>query len=322
MKATLIYNTKAGNTQSLSPDELQEALREAGYQPSYEATRSMEELDAILDGVEGLVVSAGGDGTAKAVAMRLIGNDKAALAILPMGTANNLTRTLCITGKPLEIVKRLNRPHKHKFDLGHITAPWGEDYFIEGAGFGFFAQVLAAYDPDKGKSITRSIKSIVEVIRDGYGQHTTLRLPDQEISTEFLLVEILNTCSVGPRLKFAPDADPTDGLLHVVCIDGEQRESYFQYMSSLLTEEMAELPSVATYVVPHLEIAWKGFPFHVDDYVRPFDFDFHNENEEMFPLRRYPDVPEEATIHVEVLPQALSIWLPEPEDGEEYNHEN
>ncbi len=322
MKATLIYNEQAGNTHSLSAEELQEGLKEAGYNPVYQATTCVDDLDAILDGVEGLVVSAGGDGTAKAVATRLIGNDAAALTILPMGTANNISRTLRVEGKPLDIVARLKRPQECKFDMGHITAPWGEDYFIEGAGFGFFAQVLATYDPEKGKSVTRSIKSIVEVFRDGYGQQTKIRLPDRELSTEFLLVEILNTTAVGPRLKFAPDADPADGLLHVVCIDGEQKESYFQYMRSLLTEEIAELPSVSTYAVPRLEIVWKGFPFHVDDYIRPFDFDFQTKEEEIFPLRRFPDVAEDATINIEVLPQALNIWLPEPEDGEQDNDEN
>jgi diacylglycerol kinase family enzyme len=239
-----------------------------------------------------------------------------------MGTANNLTNTLSIKGKPLDIIARLERPHKHKIDLGHVEAPWGEDYFIEGAGLGFFAQALAAYDPEKGKSVTRSVKSIVEVFQEGFGQRTTIRLPEEEISTEFLLVEILNTCAVGPRLKFAPDADPTDGLLHVVCIDGEKKESYFRYMRSLLTEEIADMPSVNVYKVQSLEIGWNGFPFHIDDYVRPFDFDYHNKKEELFPLRRYPDVPDDATIRVEVLPQALNIWLPKPEDGNDYTHKN
>lgn len=321
MKATLIYNESAGQSKSLTCDELLEALHEAGYEPVYKETKSPDDLDKILDGIEGLVVSSGGDGTAKAVAMRLIDNQAAAMTILPMGTANNLTHTLGIKGTPLEIIKRLRQPEKHQFDMGHITAPWGEDYFIEGAGFGFFAQVLATYQPEDGKSITRSAESLVEVLREGYGQRTTIHFPNEAISTEFLLVEILNAHAVGPRLKFAPNADPTDGLLHVVCIDGEKRESYFRYLRCLLTEDMAELPSVAVYAVPKLEIEWNGFPFHVDDYVRPADFDYRKEDDSLA-LRAYPDVPESATIQVEVLPGVLNIWLPQPQDGEEYAHEN
>ena len=321
MKATLIYNESAGPLKSLSPEQLQDALKEAGYRPVYKATTCVEDLDAILEDATGLVVSAGGDGTAKAIATRLLGNQSAALTILPMGTANNLIRTLQVEGTPLEIIQRLRQPEKHQFDVGHVIAPWGEDYFIEGAGLGFFAEVLATYEPENGKSITRSVQALVEVLREGYGQSTTIRLAGEEVSTEFLLVEILNTHSVGPRLKFAPDADPTDGLLNVVCIDGNKREGYFRYLRGLLQEEMAELPSVAVYKVPELEIVWKGFPFHVDDYVRPSDFDFRPQDQSL-PLRQYPHSAEENTIRIKVLPQALNLWLPHRQDGKGYDHEN
>jgi hypothetical protein len=33
-------------------------------------------------------------------------------------------------------------------------------------------------------------------------------------------------------------------------------------------------------------------------------------------------VAEEAVIQIEVIPQALSIWLPQREDGRAYDHEN
>ncbi|MBK8905203.1 MAG: diacylglycerol kinase family lipid kinase [Anaerolineaceae bacterium] len=324
MKATLIYNTGAGQANSLTPEDILEGLKNAGFSPVYLATKNEDDLDEILHGIDGLVVSAGGDGTAKAVATRLVGNPDAAMTILPMGTANNLNATLGVEGTPLEIIERLRNPQKHRFDLGHVSAPWGDDYFMEGAGLGFFAEVLARYEPEKGKSVTRSVKSLVEVLTQGYGQRTTVHLPQQDVTCEFLLVEILNAHAVGPRLKFAPDADPTDGLLHVVCIDGEKREGYFSYLRGLLTEEMVELPSVSVYRVPELSIEWHGFPFHIDDYVQPKGFNFRRENQEEAAnlIRMFPDVPEEATIHVKVLPQALNIWLPEQLEGKEYSHAN
>lgn len=322
MKATLIYNNSAGQRNSLSPEKLLEALHEAGYDAVYPFTKTADDLDAVLEDVEGLVVSAGGDGTAKAVATRLLGKEAVAMTILPMGTANNLARTLGIDGKPLDIIERLRDPQKHRFDVGRVKAPWGEDTFLEGVGLGLFAQVLATYKPEKGKSVTRSVKSLVEVLGKGYGQRTTLRLPDQEISSEFLLVEVLNAQAVGPRLKLAPDADPTDGLLHVVCIDAEKKDSYFKYLRSLVSEDMDSLPSVGTYAVPKLEIAWDGFPFHIDDYVQPRDFDYRQEDDGVSSLKRFPDVPEGATIQIEVLPQSLNMILPECEDGEAYGHKN
>ena len=324
MKATLIYNTGAGQANSLTPNDILVALHQAGFDSVYLATKDEDDLDEILSGIVGLVVSAGGDGTAKAVATRLVGNPNAALTILPLGTANNLVATLGVEGTPLEIIKRLRQPKKHRFDLGHVSAPWGEDYFMEGAGFGFFAEVLARYEPEKGKSITRSVQTLVEVLTQGYGQKTTVHLPQEEVTAEFLLVEILNAHAVGPRLKFAPDADPTDGLLHVVCIDGAKREGYFSYLRGLLTEEMRELPSVSVYKVPELSITWHGFPFHIDDYVQPKGFDFRRTYQEEVAhlLRLVPDVPKTAMIKIKVLPQALNVWLPEGIDGKEYPHAN
>lgn len=324
MKATLIYNASAGQANSLTPDDILEGLQSVGFSPLYLATKDEEDLDKILHNIDGLVVSAGGDGTAKAVATRLIGNPDAALTILPMGTANNLVATLEVEGTPLEIIERLRNPEKHRFDLGQVTAPWGTDYFMEGAGLGFFAEVLARYEPEKGKSVTRSMKSLVEVLAQGYGQKTTVHLPQQDITGEFLLVEILNTHAVGPRLKFAPDADPTDGLLHVVCIDSEKRESYFSYLRGMLAEEMMDLPSVSVYKVPELAIEWQGFPFHIDDYVQPKDYDFRQENQDEAGqvIRMVPDVPEGAIIQIKVLPQALNIWLPQCLEGKEYTHAN
>lgn len=321
MKAIVIYNENAGQRDSISPDNMREALRDAGYEPQIQPTQSPDDLDTLLDGFEGLVVSAGGDGTAKEVAMRLIGNDEAAITILPLGTANNLAQTLGIGGKPLEIIERLAQPQKHRFDLGCVTAPWGQDYFMEGAGLGFFAEVLAKYKPEKGKSVTRSVKSLVEVLENGHSRPTTLKLPQQEVSSEFLLVEILNTKAVGPRLKLAPEADPTDGLLHVVCIDAANRDSYFEYLRSLMTEEIDSLPSVQVYTVPNLEIAWNGFPFHIDDYVQPRDFDYRQEDDGLS-LRQFPDASEGATIEIELLPQALNVWLPRCENGEQHDLKN
>lgn len=112
-----------------------EALIKAGYQPVYRATSSEEDLDHALDGVHGLVVVGGGDGTVRAVASRLIGKN-IPLAVIPSGTANNIARALGIEGNSLEIIAGLEQPMRRYYDVGKVQAPWGEDYFLEAAGYG------------------------------------------------------------------------------------------------------------------------------------------------------------------------------------------
>lgn len=329
MQATLIYNRNAGisgKNGEAGENEIignfQDALREAGYAPRYIPTEREEDLDAILAETEGLVVAAGGDGTARAVLTRLINRDNVHFTPLPMGTANNVCRNLGIEGEPLDILRRLRSPRPGKFDMGHLRAPWGEDYFVEGAGVGFFAEVLASYDPEKGKSILRSLESIVGILEKGFCRETIIELPDRTLKDGFLLVEILNTNAVGPRLKFAPDADPTDGLLHVVCIKESQQEGFLQYLRGLATETLNELESVEVYKVPELKIHWRGFPVHADAKVHPPGFDYRREKREdtaalLAWIRPYPDIPESATVNFRVLPQALSVWLPAPEEATE-----
>jgi diacylglycerol kinase family enzyme len=51
------------------------------------------DLDAVLTKAKGLVVAAAGDGTVRAVVTRLIGKGLP-IAVLPLGTANNIWNTL------------------------------------------------------------------------------------------------------------------------------------------------------------------------------------------------------------------------------------
>ena len=73
MQATLIYNPNAGTTAQLSPDKLLEALRQAGYDPIYAPTLQEEDLNNALSEAKDLVVVAGGDGSIRAAAIRLLG---------------------------------------------------------------------------------------------------------------------------------------------------------------------------------------------------------------------------------------------------------
>jgi diacylglycerol kinase (ATP) len=301
-------------------EDLLDGLRDAGYdEPVGKETASTAEIGPILEETTGLIVSAGGDGSAREVITRLIGRDDLYFTPLPMGTANNICKTLGVEGDPLAIIKGLGSPRSFKFDIGQIEAPWGEDYFVEGAGIGFFAEILATYEPEKGKSVLRSVKSLIEILQNGFAREATIRMPDQEVHGEFLLVEALNMSSIGPRLKFAPDADPGDGLLNIVCIREDNKESYIKYLTSLINEEMYELESVETYQVPWFDISWKGFPVHLDAEIHPPDFNYRKEEEEDgvgYSFRPYPDLPESAVLHFENLHGVIHTYLPQMDDEE------
>jgi diacylglycerol kinase family enzyme len=312
MQATLIVNPNSGIVGGAQPEELIEALREVGYQPVLKSTSSEEELDTVLNGISGLVVSAGGDGTFRAVATRLLGKH-IPLTHLPLGTANNVGHSLEVDGDAKEILAGLGDPVKRHFDVGIVTGPWGRDFFVEACGFGLYADGLSIYDPNEGRSLLRSISSIIETINGAEAYSCQITLDGEDISGTYRVFEVMNTNRFGPWIKLAPDADPGDGLLDVVRIRPDQDESLFRYVRSLVAEELGELPNVEIDRGRCLELRWPGnFPIHVDAEVRPHVSERPKEQNPARGAASPETHTDENLIRIEVMPQALEVWLPAP----------
>lgn len=100
MQTLLVHNPTAGKGDH-EKEELLAILRLAGHEVTYASSKS-DEFPKILDGEFDLIVIAGGDGTVRKVASRLR-HRKAAIAIFPHGTANNIARSLGMTGDRQEM---------------------------------------------------------------------------------------------------------------------------------------------------------------------------------------------------------------------------
>ena len=263
MEALLIYNPNAGGSAEDEAQLFQKELGRQGFQPIYTATKHEDDLDRILPQAKGLVVVVGGDGSLRAVATRLVDRDLP-IFLIPNGTANNVGRTLGIEGDPLKILQRLQGGPTREVDMARLSLPWGETFFLEGAGCGLFAEALAKYQPDDGKSFLRGIKTLVDLLTDLPSRPLQLRIDGVEEEGEYLLVEAMNMGAVGPRLNLAPSADPSDGRFDLLKIKAEQRESYLTYLTALLSGEIENLESIERARVRKVEIKWNGFPIHQD----------------------------------------------------------
>ena len=317
MRANLIFNPNSGSITQIgaNPETLVSALEAAGFEPVYEATSREEDLDPLLKEAGGLVVVVGGDGTVRAAATRILGRDLP-LAIIPAGTSNNIAATLGIKSQPpLEIIAGLAEPLKRPFDVGCVRSPWGQDYFLEFFGYGLYADSLYYYEPEKGKSLTRSISALVQLLRNRRGYPCQVSLDGQDISDDYLLFEVINTRWTGPSVKLAPDASPSDGQFEVLRICEANRDGLLAYISGLLTEDLEELPSVDVSRGRQLEIQCEaGFPFHLDAEVRPQTRQQAAAQLEAEGAHRdYPRT--EGPVSVDVLPGALEIWLPRPPEA-------
>jgi len=309
MQAILIYNPQAGNTSDLTPDDILNALRQAGFDPVYLPTTQEIELDTVLANAKGLVVVAGGDGSIRAVAIRLLGRE-ARIAPLPMGTANNIARLLGLDAEPLKIIAGLADPMERNLDLGRVNTPQGQSYFLEAMGMGAFADILERYNVEDGKSVGRAVKTVLETLNGYEPKFFQIKGDGQDFSGSYFLCEVMNIPTVGFHYMLAPKAEPDDGLLDLVLFHGNQRENYIRFMTAVLTGTFENLPEVTIQRVHQMEIAWRGFPVHLDGGMLP-GLNGREEKSETAEQEKMELLDaSKLDLQVELLPQAVHFLIP------------
>jgi diacylglycerol kinase (ATP) len=264
-RATLIHNTTAGEGRP-SSGELRELVTQQGFDLRYATTDA--DLDALLQDPGDLVVVAGGDGTVGQVAARLIGGH-VPLAILPVGTANNLAASLGITGPVDLIAAGWCTDRTRPLNVAMAEGPWGVRPFVESFGFGLFAHampILSALKkggegPMMREAQIRQDRLAFRRLLDQFvPREIELSLDGQAAAGRYLLVEALNVPMLGPRLCFAPRADPGDGRLEVLLVRERDRQALVQWLDDGAEGDLGlDVRSVRT-----MEIVWDGEPLHID----------------------------------------------------------
>src|SRR4030095_6129115 len=130
MRVLLIHNPKAGDRKH-SRKQLMSSLRKQGLQAFYQSIRERGWKQVFKKPVD-LVIAAGGDGTVHKTAWQIM-ESGIPLAILPLGTANNLARSLGFSGSVDEILQSLHCGKSHPFDVGVASNGSEIDCFLEAA---------------------------------------------------------------------------------------------------------------------------------------------------------------------------------------------
>jgi diacylglycerol kinase family enzyme len=258
---------------------------------------------AALKGAADLVAVAGGDGTVNKVAHSLLGKD-IPLAVLPCGIANNLARSLELIDVPLQQLVDSWQTARHlSFDMGIARGPWGQDTFLESLGAGLFAWTMTYFDKGaKGKKASakepkpgvldarRFLRSRLQRFAPRPLQVT---LDGRDLSGAFLLLEAMNIRSIGPNLRLAPQADPSDGLLDVAMVTTGERLALNDYLGKK-PDDRRKAPPFTVHRGKHLRIQGIGAEFHLDDQPWP-------EKSDSGPY----------TLDVHVKRGAISFWVPD-----------
>jgi diacylglycerol kinase family enzyme len=196
------------------------------------------------------------------------------VALLSMGTANNIAKAMGMYGEPDKIIKVLSQAKIRKFDVGRIFGLKGHKFFLEGLGFGVFPLLMremkkltkkeAPTLPEESKAL--ALQKLYDIIISYKARECKIITDEVDHSGKFLLAEIMNVRSIGPNLNLLPAADPGDGMFDIVLISEAQRDEFAAYVKNKI-EGREKHESFPWMKASKIEIQWEGRNLHVDDEI-------------------------------------------------------
>jgi diacylglycerol kinase (ATP) len=309
MDLVLFHNAKAGDKE-FSPRKLEKLLRSHGHKPKYfslkEVLGDKRLFKAALKHAKTIVV-AGGDGSIRKVATRLVGS-KHVLAPLPLGTANNIARALGLDGTPAEIVAGWAKAEYRKIDVGVATGPWGKKYFIEALGLGLIGRAIAIIDDidaisgrvfsTKEDKMHRDLCVMAALAHEMPPTTAEITLKGNKTSDDYLLLEVLNINRAGPGLELAENADPSDGKLDLVWATEMERRKLSENIERCLSDSKYR-PTLQSRKITKVRLAVRKCELRLDDKVVLRSEDFGKWTKDS-----------QVEIDIRIEPAALEFMLP------------
>jgi diacylglycerol kinase (ATP) len=293
MRVILMHNAGAGASDHTARD-LVKRIKAAGHEVMTTVTRKRDLTTALRKPCD-VVAVAGGDGTVRSAGL-VLGGTGVPFVVIPLGTANNIGRRL---GFPLDVdaaIAAWDGSALAGFDRAQVRTKGDVTTFIEGLGFGVFADVLHTLqqqeDEEKGPRRVKKDRALFrETLDKAAARMFTVWADGEDLSGEYLMVEVLNTGWIGPNLSLAPDACPHDGRFDVALVGEEHRAALMRRAGP--GKDAAARP-FHTHAARHIVISTPARRYHQDGVLLP---------------RR---VRSHAHVHVEITvePHALQALVP------------
>lgn len=237
MQTTLIFHAGAGEGEH-SEAELVAALATAGMTADPCPVDAEAIRAALASNRYDRAVVAGGDGTvalAITAAAELLDEGHAVppLTVLPIGGLNNIACSFGIEGNVAAIVAGWAKGRAAEIDVGVARGPWGRRCFVEAAGFGALSEGLSGITiSPEGQAEKKAVgrAAFAEALATAEPSDATVTLDGERRSGPLLMLEVLNIPRIGPRLAFAPGADPADGRLDVLLVRPEDRQAMLDWL--------------------------------------------------------------------------------------------
>jgi diacylglycerol kinase (ATP) len=257
-RAKLIFNPIAG-VPTESPSQLVQIITEMQalhFVPEVFVVQPECDLGAVVQdalerGIRLFVVS-GGDGTIESVAQLLVGT-RAALGVIPTGTANNVALSLAIPASITAAVSLLRKGRREKVDAGLISCCGVTRPFLEVCSVGLFSALFPAVDDIQRGQWGRIGDFLATLVTSPLAEmHLTLD-NQQTIHTQGHVILVTNMPYVGSNYPIAGERAHRDGWLDVLVFADLSK---LQVLSTVVQMVSAgwEDPRIQRYRVKQIQI--------------------------------------------------------------------
>ncbi len=186
-----------------------------------------------------MVTCIGGDGTLSEVAagmMRLQEPERRPIGYIPLGTANDVARTLGISFKPTEAAAALLTGSPMRYDIGQFGF---DNFFTYVAAFGAFTEVSYG-TPQETKQALGHLAYMLEGIRSLAkitDYHAIVEHDNGVLEDDFIFGAVTNSTSVAGLVRLdAGRVDLADGMFEVLLV---RKPADFLAVSDILTSVLS-----------------------------------------------------------------------------------
>jgi YegS/Rv2252/BmrU family lipid kinase len=217
-RALLLVNPRARRAAE-GADEVVASLRDAGLQVRVELTEDPSSFRKLAHSHArhvDLVIVAGGDGTLNA-AIQVLVELGLPLGIIPLGTANNLARTLEIPTDVRRAGEVIAAGHRRRIDLGWVNGR----YFCTTASIGLSVQITEELSPAVKRrwgAVAYALAAL-RAIRRSRLFHADIAWEGGTRHSRTVQIVVGNGRHYGAALAVAPDATIDDARLDLYSLE-------------------------------------------------------------------------------------------------------
>lgn len=216
--ALLLVNPKSRNGHYEELDQATDLLQSAGVEVDVCVTESPSDMVSCIENYEqkdGVIIVAGGDGTISA-ALESVHKTQQTLAILPMGTANDLARSLGVPQDIVPAAQVISNNKRERINLAKVN----DHYFVNVAHIGLGVEVTHELTSDMKKyfGVFAYLGAFISVIKRNKSFRVNIKSDGCEESLRAIHLAVGNGRFYGGGNIVDEDSTLLDGQLNLFCL--------------------------------------------------------------------------------------------------------